>query len=366
MSRSSKRGSRDPLLERTTGSPRACQGRRTRPPAEGRPQARATRDLDRNPREGRAPTAAPPRHVTPLTGRARACADGTGGCGVGGGGGGRGQLTDSSRWPAPQKDPALGPEQWPPSRARRRPLAPRLPGRLAGPRRGERGPCQGPRGEGVPGSPGGEGALRGATAGAPRDRRVRDRGVGSRASGVSAGNGKAGQEPTVSGAVRYLWGGVGQGVPAPRWLTVSPGGLGMEPVPPPPPPPRPASTPGRACWGGVRGTGMGKTFAKLRCVLDFKFAVPLLLGWQLGAAWGPRRKGSACAFPGPPPPQAQEAGGASQRGQHYPHSVTGCLEQLVQGGLHQRPGSWKGQDAVFLELGASCPLVGSGFPWVVR
>lgn len=194
---------------------------------------------------------APSRDAAP--GPPRACADGTGGgagCGVGGGGGGRGQLTDSSRWSAPQKDPALGPEQWPRSRARRRALAPRLPGRPAGPRRGERRPCQGPRGEGVPGSPGGEGTLRGATAGAPRDRRVRDRGVGSRASGVSAGNGKAGQEPTVSGAVRYLSGGGGGWTRCPRspvadgvarWLRDGAGS--------PPPPPRLDS------WKGVLGRG---------------------------------------------------------------------------------------------------------------
>ena len=81
---------------------------------------------------------------------------------------------------------------------------------------------------------------------------------------------------------------------------------------------------------------------------------------------GPRRKGSACAFPGPPPPHNQEAGGALQRGQHYRHSVRGCLEQLVQGGRDQRPGSWRGQDAVFLELAASFPLVGSGLPSVVH
>lgn len=102
----------------------------------------------------------------------------------------------------------------------------------------------------MPGSPGGEGALRGATAGAPRDRRVRDRGVGSRASGVSAGNGKAGQEPTVSGAVRYLCVGgwtrcprspVADGVA--RWLR---DGAGSPPRPPPP------------CldsWKGVLGRG---------------------------------------------------------------------------------------------------------------
>lgn len=111
---------------------------------------------------------------------------------------------------------------------------------------------------------------------------------------------------------------------------------------------------------GLPRTGMGKTLGELCCVLGFKFAAPLLLRWQRG------RCGGTGEGLGPPPrgpllPAVVGSKRSFAAGPRYPR----CGEQLLQGGLAQGPGSWKGQDGGF--SGAGCEFRrawGLGFPWL--
>lgn len=142
--------------------------------------------------------------------------------------------------------------------------------------------------------------------------------------------------------------------PHPWRLTVSPGGLGMEPAPQfwgRNPPDSWTSVLGRGFlepgWGGL---------GELCCVLGFKFAAPLLLRWQRG------RCGGTGEGLDPPP-----------RDPLVP-AVVGSKRNFAMGPCRAAGSGWPGTGTRVLErtewgifwswVGVS-PCLGSGLLWVV-
>lgn len=211
--------------------------------------------------------------------------------------------------------------------------------------------------------------------------RVGGRGLGGfcrvRAS-WGCGGGREAESPRCGGQCN-TWGGDGQGVPTPWWQMVSPSGFGVESTPRSWGRKNP-QTPGRACWGGGAWNQDGKDICQVvLCVQVQVCCLSARSGRRVG--YGVREKGlwtggrpvnSTRAFPGAPHPPDGSVSKEVCRG----HSSAGALLAAgfrTAGSGRTEPvarGNWKGQDAVFLELGAfsrryrvcaslGCTLVGS-------